>query len=162
MRIPPSMPSYIPESSVRPTANAGNALANAAAAVAQAVNNQTESGLLNIDAQTIGECETCNSRRYQDDSLDGGVSFQEATHIHPNEAASEVFGHEREHQGRERRFAEEDGREVILNEIRVHTSVCPDCGRVYVSGGETRTITRSGGEQEQEPMSLFDALASRN
>jgi hypothetical protein len=149
------MPTYTPP----PPQN--NNLATAAAAVVQAVNNHTDAGEVSIDTHAIGECETCNNRRYQDDSLDGGVSFQTPTRIHPSEAATAVIGHEREHQGREARFAQEDGREVIFNEIEIHTSLCPDCGRVYVSGGVTNTMTREYDNPEDQPMSLLDVLANR-
>jgi hypothetical protein len=106
-----------------------------------------------------GECETCRNRMYQDDSLDGGVSFQQPTHIPANQAASAVIGHEREHQGREARFAEEDGREVIINDIAIFTSLCIECGRIIVSGGETRTVTRE--TPEQPVMSMLDVFNSR-
>jgi hypothetical protein len=111
-----------------------------------------------------GECETCRNRVYQDDSLDGGVSFQQAAHVHPNQAATAVIGHEREHQGREARFAQEDGREIILNDIAIFTSLCIECGRVFVSGGETRTITRGNTAPESEGgyiMSMLDVFNSR-
>lgn len=112
-----------------------------------------------IEEHTLCQCETCRNRRYQDDSPDGGVSFQQPTHIPPNQAAAAVIGHEREHQGREARFAAEDGRDVIINEIRIFTNICPECNRVYVSGGETHTVTRS--RPEEPTLSLLDVLSSR-
>jgi hypothetical protein len=87
-------------------------------------------------------CYTCENRRYQDQSNDPGVSFQAPTKLSPNEAASAVVAHEREHAVREESKALEEGREVISNNIRIFTDVCSECGRVYVSGGETRTVTQ--------------------
>lgn len=141
MQIPPYMPTY-PQN---PSPGALSDLRN--------LHN-----LRNDEHPSTCECETCASRRYQDDSLDGGVSFQQPTRIHPSRAATAVIGHEREHQGREARFAAEDGREIILNEISIYTSICPECNRVYVSGGETRTMTRES--NEQPVMSVIDVLAN--
>jgi hypothetical protein len=151
MQIPPIVPTYVP----RPQYS----IASAASAVVSAINNQTEAGQVNMDAQAIGECATCATRRYQDDSLDGGVSMQQPTHVSIHNAASAVIGHEREHQGREARFAEEDGREIIYNEIHISTCICPECGRVFVSGGENRVMTRERNEQDQ-PMSVMDVFSS--
>jgi len=160
MRIPPPMlPAY---AEVRPPSQTQPSLSNAASAVSNAVNSLTDAGLHEVEAHmaAAAECPTCDNRRYQDDSLDSGVSFQNPTHISPQNAASAVFGHEREHQSRERMFAEMDGREIIMNEIQVFTSLCPDCGRIYVSGGVTRTQTREA-QEENQPMSLLDVLSSR-
>ncbi|MCL2168784.1 MAG: hypothetical protein FWB74_02020, partial [Defluviitaleaceae bacterium] len=44
-----------------------------------------------------GECITCDSRRYVDDSTDSGVSFQVPTHISPEQSFSKVRAHEYEH-----------------------------------------------------------------
>ena len=95
-------------------------------------------------AQALGalECETCNSRRYQDGSSDPSVSFQSPTHISPGQAASAVAAHEAEHVTNEQANAERDGREIISQTVRLKTSICPECKVVYVSGGETRTISR--------------------
>ena len=87
------------------------------------------------------ECETCKNRQYQDGSDDPGVSFKTATKLSPDEAASAVRSHEQEHVVRERAKAAREGRKVISQSVTIHTSVCPECGRVYVSGGVTRTVT---------------------
>jgi hypothetical protein len=131
MNIPALQPSFIP--SFSPTQF--NADAPAADPVAAA------------------ECATCANRFYQDDSPDGGVSMQSPTRIHPSEAASAVMGHEREHQARNARAAAQDGREVISNTVRLHTSLCPECGQVFVSGGETRTVTA---ERSNENVMSFE------
>ena len=88
-------------------------------------------------------CETCAHRRYQDESGDGSVSFQSPTPIAPEAAASAVRAHEYEHVRNEQVYARQEGREVVSQSVRIFTAVCPECGRVYVSGGETRTTTAS-------------------
>ena len=87
------------------------------------------------------ECQTCKNRKYQDGSDDSGVSFQTPTHIGKNSAPSAVRGHEYEHVVREQAKAKREDREVISQSVQIHTSICPECGDVYVSGGTTRTTT---------------------
>lgn len=88
-------------------------------------------------------CETCENRRYQDDSDDSSVSFQTPTKLTPQQAAMAVPAHEGEHVHNEQARADRDGRKVISQSVRIHTSICPECGRVYVSGGTTTTVTAS-------------------
>ncbi len=84
------------------------------------------------------ECETCKNRKYQDGS-DEMVSFKSAAHISPNAAASAVRSHEQEHVSNAYKKAALNNGEVISATVSIHTSVCPECGRSYVSGGETAT-----------------------
>ncbi len=88
------------------------------------------------------ECQTCKNRKYQDGSDDPGVSFKTAGKIDPDVAPSVVRSHEQEHVTREQAKARREGREVVSQSVTLHTAVCPECGRVYVSGGTTRTVTR--------------------
>ncbi len=120
------------------------------------------------DAQGPKECETCKRRRYQDGSDDPGVSFKTPGKIDPDVAASVVMGHEQEHVSREQAKAEREGREVVYQAVVLHTAVCPECGRVYVSGGTTRTVTKAAEEikqpetvpeKEEEGKSSFSAFA---
>ena len=37
--------------------------------------------------------------------------------------------------------AKSEGKEVVSQSVQIHTSICPECGDVYVSGGTTRTTT---------------------
>lgn len=94
-------------------------------------------------AAADAECQTCKERKYQDGSDDAGVSFKTPTHISPDQAASAVKGHEMEHVVRERAAAKREDRRVVSQSVTMHTSICPECGRVYVSGGTTRTTTAS-------------------
>jgi len=57
-----------------------------------------------------GKCQTCEERKYQDESDDMGVSFQTATNIAPEQAASAVRGHENEHVVREQAKAQREDR----------------------------------------------------
>lgn len=88
-----------------------------------------------------GECETCEQRKYQDGSDDPGVSFKTAAHIAPEQAAAAVRGHEMEHVVREQASAAREDRKVVSQTVNIHTEICPECGKVYVSGGTTRTVT---------------------
>ena len=111
-----------------------------------------------------GECQRCRERKYQDGSDDPGVSFKTPSHIDPEMAASAVRGHEMEHVVRERANAQREDRKVVSQFVTYHTGICPECGKVYVSGGTTRTTTaaeRQPSEQaegNQRPAGGFSAL----
>lgn len=97
-----------------------------------------------------GECQTCKERKYQDGSDDAGVSYKTPTHIAPDQAASAVRGHEMEHVVREQAKAEGDDRKVVSQSVTLHNGICPECGKVYVSGGTTRTVTAESQDIETE------------
>ncbi len=88
------------------------------------------------------QCETCRNRRYKDDSDDSAVSFQSATKMAPAAAAFKVRGHEMEHVRRESIKAEAEGKRVVSQTVQILTDSCEECGKIYVSGGLTRTRTR--------------------
>lgn len=92
-------------------------------------------------------CGTCEGRKYQDGSDDPGVSFKTPTNIDPRSAASAVAGHEREHVFREQAKAQQENRRVISQSVALHTGICPECGKSYVSGGTTRTVTKADTEK---------------
>jgi predicted Zn-ribbon and HTH transcriptional regulator len=93
------------------------------------------------------ECKTCASRKYKDASNDPSVSFQSATHISPGQSAASVSAHESEHVSNEQVKADKDNREIISQTVTLKTSICPECKRVYVAGGETRTISKQKNEE---------------
>lgn len=103
------------------------------------------------------ECQTCKERKYQDGSDDPGVSFKTPTRVSPENAANAVRGHENEHVVRERAEAAREDRKVVSQSVTYHTAICPECGRVYVSGGETRTTTASTAEPEPQSEAWSDA-----
>ena len=84
------------------------------------------------------ECQTCKNRKYQDGS-DEMVSFKSSAHISPNAAASRVRAHEMEHVSNAYSKAKQNNGKVIQASVSLKTAVCPECGRVYVSGGVTNT-----------------------
>ncbi len=89
------------------------------------------------------ECQTCKSRTYQDVSGDPGVSFKAPGHIDPASSGAVVMSHEQEHVSKVKASAASNGSRIVSQSVRLFTSVCPECGRSYVSGGETRTVTKS-------------------
>ena len=96
------------------------------------------------------ECKTCAKRKYQDGSDDPGVSFKTAAHISPEQAAAKVRSHEYEHVVREQSKADRENKEVVSQSVRLHTDICPECGRTYVSGGVTNTVTRGKDEPQEQ------------
>lgn len=88
------------------------------------------------------QCETCRNRRYKDDSEDSAVSFQSASKMSPSQASYKVRGHEMEHVRRERIKADNEGKRVVSQTVRILTDTCEECGKIYVSGGLTKTVTR--------------------
>ena len=81
-------------------------------------------------------CKTCVERRYQDGSSDPGVSFKMPASVSPGAAGEVVRAHEQEHVSRAK--AEADKKDMNVNaKVVVHTDICPECKRVYVSGGST-------------------------
>ena len=95
------------------------------------------------------ECKTCADRKYQDGSNDPGVSFKTPGHIDPANSHSAVRAHEQEHVSNERANAQSEDRKVVSQSVTLFTSICPECGRAYVSGGVTRTLTASDDNKAQ-------------
>ena len=102
------------------------------------------------------ECQTCKNRKYKDGS-DENVSFKAAAHISPEAAASRVRAHEGEHVANAYSKAEQKGGEVISASVRIQTSVCPECGKSYVSGGTTSTKIRYPAASEKEDSEKEDS-----
>lgn len=92
------------------------------------------------------ECETCKERKYQDGSDECNVSFQTAQHISPEAAGAAVRAHEGEHVSNAYKKAAQNGGKVLQASVAIHTSICPECGRTYVSGGTTTTKIKYGNE----------------
>ena len=103
------------------------------------VKNPTESKVKSAGRESSpAECETCASRKYQDGS-DENVSFKTAQHISPEAAASRVRAHEQEHVNNAYTKAAKNNGKVLSANVAIHTAICPECGRSYVSGGTTTT-----------------------
>ena len=163
MRIEGIFPSYfsrVPQAAALPKPDAApsqNSLYNPPIVVeispeGREAYNRTK---VNDGASKIGEvfepheCQTCKNRKYQDSSSDPSVSFQAPTHISPGQAGSAVASHEGEHVAHEQAKAEREGRKIVSQTVSLQTSICPECGRVYISGGVTRTITAN--KQDMAP-----------
>lgn len=84
------------------------------------------------------ECQTCKNRKYKDGS-DEMVSFKTPTKISPESAAAAVRAHEQEHVSNAYSKAAQKNGKVIAASVSIHTAVCPECGRTYISGGTTHT-----------------------
>ena len=88
------------------------------------------------------DCETCANRKYQDGSDEDNVSFKTASHISPESAGAKVRAHEGEHVSNAYKKAAQQNGKVLNASVSIHTSVCPECGRTYVSGGVTHTMIK--------------------
>jgi hypothetical protein len=107
------------------------------------------------------ECRTCAERKYKDVSNDSSVSFQAPTSVAPGQEAAAVAAHEQEHVAHNAARADQAGM-VATSTVAIHTAVCPECGRSYVSGGTTTTTysrKASAVSAESSRGSLLDAVA---
>jgi hypothetical protein len=95
-----------------------------------------------IGKKVVKECQTCKKRKYQDVSNDPSVSFKAPTSLSPGAEGYAVAAHESEHVANEKGKAMRNGREVVSQTVQISTAACPECGRTYVSGGKTTTVTR--------------------
>lgn len=123
------------------------------------VNSISNSNSINSDTTT---CKTCQNRKYQDGS-DEMVSFKSASHISPEAAASRVRAHEQEHVSNAYKKAAANNGEVISASVSIQTSVCPECGRTYVSGGKTATQIKYFNEDNpyQQDKKTADGISYR-
>ncbi len=87
----------------------------------------------------IEKCETCENRKYVDGSNESNVSFKSPAHIDPDAAATVVMAHEREHVANAVAEGRKPNAELVSASVRLHTAICPECGRSYVAGGVTTT-----------------------
>lgn len=99
------------------------------------------------------ECQTCKNRKYQDGS-DEMVSFKSPAHISSNAAASVVRSHEQEHVSNAFAKAATGNGKVVRASVTLHTAVCPECGRTYISGGTTQTQIKYYNEDNPYQQSL--------
>lgn len=106
--------------------------------------------------ESSGECQTCKNRKYQDGS-DENVSFKAPAHISPQSAPGAVRAHEGEHVANAYSKASQNNGKVINASVRIHTAVCPECGRTYVSGGVTNTTIKYSNEDSPYVKQLKEA-----
>jgi hypothetical protein len=107
------------------------------------------------------ECKTCENRKYQDGSNEQDVSFKSATKVSPEAAASAVRSHEQMHVKNAYQKAEKaENAKVVSANVSIHTSICPECGDTYVSGGTTRTQIKYSNEDNPYQKNLKDIQGS--
>ncbi len=115
------------------------------------VNSTVESGSSQKVNQTGKlECQTCRERKYQDVSNDPGVSFKTPSKIASGNVSAAIMAHEQEHVRNETAKAAQEGKQILSQSVTNHTGVCPECGRSYVSGGTTRTVTKPDNNDERK------------
>ena len=102
------------------------------------------------------KCETCENRKYQDGSNEQDVSLKSASKVAPEAAASAVRSHEQMHVTNAYQKAEKDNGKVVSANVTIHTSICPECGKTYVSGGTTRTMIKYSNEDNPYQKNLKD------
>ena len=149
----------MPESYAADTGYAGTQTDETSAEKPEIIRNPGESTKKQAGRKSSpAECETCKNRKYQDGS-DENVSFKSAAHIDPNAAAARVRSHEQEHVNNAYKKAAQNNGEVVSCSVAIHTAVCPECGRTYVSGGTTSTQIRYFNEENpyQKDMKAADA-----
>lgn len=122
------------------TAASSSASANGSGSAAEVIINPGQSTeKIPGHKSSPAECQTCKNRKYQDGSNESNVSFKSAQHIDPSSAYSEVSAHEGEHVANAYNKANKRNGEVVSCNVSIHTAICPECGRIYVSGGTTST-----------------------
>lgn len=125
---------------------------------ASATDAMTQSSDINRPS-TPGECQTCKERKYMDGSNEN-VSYKSASHISPEASGTAVRAHEGEHVANAYDKAAQKGGKVVSASVSIHTSVCPECGRTYVSGGTTNTTIKYSNESNpyQQNRKVQDAI----
>ncbi len=132
-----------PEKAAVGTSNLFGAVDSGAKAAVRTEQQAEEIGVSKQEIQSMKrtgqiQCETCASRKYQDGS-DEEVSFKSAAHISPESAATRVRAHEQEHVSNAYDEAKQGNGRVLQASVALHTATCPECGKMYISGGTTTT-----------------------
>ena len=99
-------------------------------------------------AEKLQGCQTCKDRKYVDESDDPSVSFQTPQSIQPSQSFSMVRAHEYEHVSNEQAKAQREDRKIVSQTVSLSMSICPECGKAYISGGVTRTVSKSDNKPE--------------
>ncbi len=123
-----------------------------------------ENGIGSVDENgKQKECQTCKNRKYVDGSDEANVSFKSAAHVSPQAVSSAVRAHEGQHVSNAYSKASEENGRVISASVQIHTSICPECGRSYVSGGVTNTQIKYYNESNpyQKDLKVTDGIKAR-
>ncbi len=127
---------------------------------ADPLNKNLHDKVRNTDEKGQEECQTCKNRKYQDGS-DEMVSFKSPQHVSPESAASAVRAHEQEHVSNAYKKAAQNNGKVLSASVSIHTGVCPECGRTYVTGGTTRTQIKYYNEDNPYQKALKSADSTK-
>lgn len=151
---------------VSTSGSVGSAGRSESADKAGAVVNPGESTRVNPGRKSSpAECQTCKERKYQDGSNEM-VSFKSASHISPNAAGTAVRAHEQEHVANAYKKASQNNGKVVSCSVSIHTAICPECGRSYVSGGTTSTSIKYSNQSNPYVKNMkaqqADALSGAN
>ena len=151
---------YTPISYISPYTGAANATGSEKISPADAAKG-IDTGLA-VDSKKVEktdpgyQCQTCANRKYQDGSNEHDVSFKTAAKVAPEAAASAVRSHEQQHVSNAYEKAEKGNGKVVSATVQIHTSICPECGKTYVSGGTTRTSIKYSNEENTYQKNLKD------
>ena len=74
------------------------------------------------------------------------VSFKTPGKISPEESYAKVMSHEKEHVANAIAEGNESNKELVSTTVSLKTSICPECGRAYISGGTTTTLMKTYGK----------------
>jgi len=96
-----------------------------------------------------------------DGSNEFNVSFKAPGHISPEDSAAKVMAHEQQHVANAIAEGSKPNKELISATVSLHTSVCPECGRTYVSGGNTHTVIRTTSDTSN-PYAKLQQRMNRN
>jgi hypothetical protein len=144
--------SAIPQTEARGSRASGDA---SATRVTKSLSATTAAARQDNASLNAGGCETCSTRNYVDGSTDPGVSFKSPAHIDPSASAAVVSAHENEHVSHENAAAKQQGGRVVAQSVSLHSAVCPDCGRSYIAGGTTKTVTKTEGSEVNTGLGQF-------
>jgi len=134
-----NLPSPFIDYKALPNVNKG-ADNNALPSVSEGPDSKAKTNLLE-GLKPAGRCETCANRKYVDKSDDPSVSYQTPTTLNASTSAIAVAAHESEHVNNEQANARTDDRKVVQQSVTFTYAVCPECGRLYVAGGNTKTVS---------------------
>lgn len=116
--------------------------ATSTASVGRSTEGMSDAQVRQLKRSGAIECETCKSRKYQDGSNESDVSFKSPGHISPASSGALVRAHEQQHVANAYQKAGEGNGKVVAANVKLETSVCPECGRSYVAGGTTSTVIK--------------------
>lgn len=75
------------------------------------------------------------------------------TRISPEAASFKIRAHEAEHVAHAQAEAQaSDDKKIVSQSVSYRTEICPECGRTFIAGGNTRTVFRTAKDINPEPV----------